>query len=174
MSRNNRDHSTDPEREALFEFLAAQRESVLAILDGLPEPAMRTSVVPSGWTPLGLVEHLTGAEYFWIQVVLTGDPDSLPPPDDSTEVGEWGPFRTDRPDTDVIAGYRRQCADNDATLRDLPLGTPPRCRPAWVGPDDATDLRRIVLHLIEETARHAGHLDIARELLDGRTGLGPR
>jgi hypothetical protein len=89
-------------------------------------------------------------------------------------VGEWGPFVTDRPLTEVIEEYRQICALNDATVRDLPLGTAPRFRPPWVGPDDATDLRWILLHLIEETARHAGHLDIARELLDGKTGLGPR
>ncbi|GIJ09501.1 DUF664 domain-containing protein [Micromonospora andamanensis] len=56
----------------------------------------------------------------------------------------------------------------------LPLSAPVRERhPGPLG-EDVTDLRRVVLHMIEETARHAGHLDAARELLDGRTGLGPR
>lgn len=56
----------------------------------------------------------------------------------------------------------------------MPLSTPPRGRhPDPLG-EEVTDLRRIVLHMIEETARHAGHLDIVRELLDGKTGLGPR
>lgn len=55
----------------------------------------------------------------------------------------------------------------------MPLSTPPRGRhPDPLG-EEVTDLRRIVLHMIEETARHAGHLDIVRELLDGKTGLGP-
>ena len=173
MAVTDRDHGTDTERDALIAFLRAQRESVLAILDGLPEGALRTSVVPSRWTPLGLVEHLTGAEFFWIQVVLLGARGPLPA-GDSTEVSEWGPFLTDRPVAEVLDGYRRQCAETDATLQHLPLETAPRYRPAWVGPGEATELRWILLHLIEETARHAGHLDIARELLDGRTGLGPR
>ncbi len=174
MALHDRDYSYDPERAALLEFLSAQRQSVLAILDGLAEAALRISVIPSGWTPLGLVEHLTGAEFFWIQVVLLGTRGPIPPLDDSAEVGEWGPFLTDRPVSEVIDEYRRQCAENDAALRDLPLETAPRFRPPWAGPGEATDLRWILLHLIEETARHAGHLDIARELLDGRTGLGPR
>jgi hypothetical protein len=46
--------------------------------------------------------------------------------------------------------------------------------PLTIGGDEFIDLRRILLHMIEETARHAGHLDIARELIDGKTGLGPR
>ncbi len=172
MSPNDRG-STEADKKALLEFLSAQRESVLAIVDGLAEPLFRTSVVPSKWTPLGLVEHITGAEYFWVQVVLGGKADPQPP-DESTVVGEWGPFLTDRPVSEVIEEYRQVCGLTDETIRDLPLETAPRYRPPWVGPDEATDLRWILLHLIEETARHAGHLDIARELLDGRTGLGPR
>jgi hypothetical protein len=75
----------------------------------------------------------------------------------------------------VLAFYRDQCQLSNAVLRSYPLSVPP------VGPidegltdDDATDLRWIALHMIEETARHVGHLDIVRELIDGQTGLGPR
>jgi hypothetical protein len=74
----------------------------------------------------------------------------------------------------VLAFYRDQCHVSNAVLRSNPLSAPP------VGPiddetdDEVTDLRWIALHMIEETARHAGHLDIVRELLDGQTGLGPR
>ena len=174
MSPNDRDPSTDPDRRAILEFLAAQRASVLAIVDGLPESLLRTSVVPSKWTPLGLVEHITGAEYFWVQVVMLGKHDPMPLPDDSTPSAVMGPFVSDRPVSEVIEEYRALTAQNDTEIGDLSLGTAPRFRPGWVGPDEAPDLRWILLHLIEETSRHAGHLDIARELLDGRTGLGPR
>jgi hypothetical protein len=64
-----------------------------------------------------------------------------------------------------------------APTRFWPGSTWAPCRPTSRAPDLPTDLgtvREVVLHLVEETARHAGHLDIARELLDGRTGLGPR
>ena len=117
--------SQDLESQALLTFLDAQRASALAIVDGLDEDALRASVVPSGWTPLGLIEHLGFAERYWFQQVATGSATELPWP-----YGE-------------IA-------------------------------DEVSDLRWIVLHMIEETARHAGHLDIARELIDGQTGLGPR
>lgn len=60
------------ERASLMNFLQAQRRSVLAILDGLGDEALRKVVVPSGWTPLGIVEHLAYAERFWFQQVLTG------------------------------------------------------------------------------------------------------
>jgi uncharacterized damage-inducible protein DinB len=159
---------TDAEKAALTHFLRAQRASVLAILAGLDTAALTTAVLPSGWTPLGLVEHLGHAERHWFQEVATGSAEPLPWPDEDT------PLRTSRPPEAVFDFYRTQCERSDDVLAELPLTAPPR---GW-HPDplgaEITDLRRIVLHMIEETARHAGHLDAARELLDGTTGLGPR
>ncbi|MCE6997255.1 DinB family protein [Saccharothrix sp. S26] len=159
----------DGEKAALSLFLQAQREAVLAILDGLDGEALTTAVLPSGWTPLGLVEHLGHAERHWFQEILQGHADPLPwPPDDTP------PLTTPREPEEVFAFYRSQCDRSTAILAGTPLDT----RPVGRHPDplgaETTDLRRIVLHVIEETARHAGHLDAARELLDGKTGLGPR
>ena len=152
------------ERAALGAYLQGQRDSVLAILDGLDERAWRTSVVPSGWTPLSLLEHLGHAEQFWAQVVLAGE---VPPL-------SWWSEGEAREVGDVAAFYRDQCARTDAILADLGLDDRPPgvLRPNLPAP--VHDVRDVLLHLVEETARHAGHLDIARELLDGRTGLGPR
>jgi hypothetical protein len=158
----------DDEKAVLLMFLAAQRASVLAIVDGLDDQALATSVLPSGWTPLGLVEHLGDAERHWFQEVVTGRADPSPWPDDET------PERTPRPVPLVFDFYRAQCARSDAILAVTPLSAPPRGRHDGPLGEEVTDLRWIVLHMIEETARHAGHLDIARELLDGKTGLGPR
>jgi uncharacterized damage-inducible protein DinB len=159
----------DGEKDALRTFLEAQRVSVLAILDGLDEQALAAAVLPSGWTPLGLVEHLGHAERHWFQEIATGSAGPLPWPDDGA-----APLTTPRTPAAVFAFYRDQCARSDAVLASLPLSAPPRGRhPDPLGAE-ITDLRRIVLHMIEETARHAGHLDVVRELLDGRTGLGPR
>jgi uncharacterized damage-inducible protein DinB len=158
----------DEEKHALLMFLEAQRSSVLAIVDGLDDQALTTPVLPSGWTPLGLIEHLGHAERHWFQEIVTGSAEPLPWPDDNT------PLTTPRPPSAVFAFYRAQCERSNAVLASLPLSTPPRGRhPGWLG-EETTDLRRIVLHMIEETARHAGHLDVVRELLDGKTGLGPR
>jgi uncharacterized damage-inducible protein DinB len=159
----------DGEKKALLMFLEAQRASVLAILDGLDEEALTTAVLPSGWTPLGMVEHLGDAERHWFQEILTGSAEPLAWPDD-----DHAPLTTSRSAAVVFEFYRAQCERSNAILAATPLSAPPRQRhPGWLG-DEVTDLRRIVLHMIEETARHAGQLDVVRELLDGKTGLGPR
>jgi len=159
----------DGERAALGWFLRAQRASVLAIIDGLDPATLAAPVpLPSGWTPLGMIEHLGYAERHWFQEVLLGAADPLPWPDDDT------PLRATRPPAAVFEFYRAQCERSDAILAATPMSTVPRGRhPDPLGAETA-DLRRIVLHMIEETARHAGHLDAVRELLDGTTGLGPR
>jgi hypothetical protein len=150
------------EKSTLLTFLRAQRAVVLAILDGLGEEALTKAVLPSGWTPLGMVEHLGDAEWHWFQEIVTGTAGPL--------LGEHTP----RTPAAVFAYYREQCRRSDEIFAATPLSATPRGRhPGPLG-DEITDLRGVVLHVIEETARHAGHLDVVRELLDGRTGLGPR
>lgn len=162
------------ERQALLAFLAAQRDAVLSIVEGLDEEAWQRAVVPSGWTPAGLVEHLGGAERHWFQGVVTGShtklpwDEGLPPYDPETA------FVCDRPSAEIIGYYRDQCARSDAVLAVTPLSAPPRGRHGDPQMGEPPDVRWVVLHMIEETARHAGHLDIAREMLDGQTGLGAR
>jgi hypothetical protein len=166
--------ATDPEAVALMMFLDAQRDAVLAIVAGLSETALRTPVLPSGWTPLGLVEHLGHAERHWFQRVATGSMEALPWPDDDDDEDADAPFVTAQPTAAVVAFYRAQCARSNEVLAATGLDTPPRGRHNREGADEVTDLRFIALHMLEETARHAGHLDVVRELLDGTTGLGPR
>ena len=69
--------ATTAEMATLLHYLAAQRESVLAVVHGLDEADLRRSVVPSGWTPLGLLEHLGWAEHVWVEHILAG---GAPPP----------------------------------------------------------------------------------------------
>ncbi|WP_341716170.1 DinB family protein [Micromonospora sp. FIMYZ51] len=160
----------DAEKAALHEFLTCQRDSVRAILSGLDERALRMRVLPSGWTPLGLVEHLAHAERHWFQEVLTGSVAPLPWPD----TGD-APLTTSRSPAVVFDFYRDQCELSDRIIAVTALTASPAGRhPGEPLAAQTTDLRRIILHMIEETARHAGHLDVARELIDGRTGLGPR
>jgi len=78
------------------------------------------------------------------------------------------------PSAEITGFCRDQCASSDAVLAVTPLPAPPRGRHGVPGQDEPPDVRWVVLHMIEETARHAGHLDIAREPLDGETGRGPR
>jgi Protein of unknown function (DUF664) len=170
------DHETKADDEMLRAFLRAQRESVLLIVEGLDEEAWHRPVVPTGWTPAGLLEHLGGAEWHWFQGVVAGKQPELPedldedqPPYDPLTVV----FKTDERSAEVVTFYRDQCAQSEVVLATTPLSAPPLGEHGH-GEFEPPNVRWVVLHMIEETARHAGHLDIARELLDGSTRLGGR
>jgi len=169
-----KEHELEDADQMLRNFLRGQRESVLAIVEGLDEADWHRSVLPTGWTPAGLLEHLGGAEWHWFQGVVAGRQPELPgdldedraPYDPETVI-----FTTEEPSAEVIAFYRDQCAQSDAILATTPLSA------ALMGKHgryEPPNVRWVVLHMIEETARHAGHLDAARELLDGTTRLGGR
>ena len=164
--------SVDADDQTVLEFLAAQREAVLSIVAGLDEDAWHRSIVPSGWTPAGLVEHLGGAEWHWFQGVISGKhPEPAPGDEDLAPYDPTAAFVSDLPSAEIIGFYRDQCASSDAVLAATSLSAKPR---GMHGDYQPPTVRWCVLHMIEETARHAGHLDIARELMDGRTGLGRR
>ncbi len=164
------------EDQMLLDFLDAQRRSVLAIVDGLDEEAWHRSVVPSGWTPVGLVEHLSGAEWHWFQGVVAG---SEPEPsshedEDAVPYDPMAAFATEQPSWEIVQEYREICARSDEVLAATPLSARLKGLHGPADTEQPPDVRWVVLHMIEETARHAGHLDIARELLDGKTRLGER
>jgi Protein of unknown function (DUF664) len=165
----------DKDDQALLDFLHAQRNVVLSIVAGLDEEAWHRSVVPSGWTPAGLVEHLGGAEWHWFQGVVAGKhPEPAPGDEDLPPYDPMAAFVSNEPSAEIIEFYREQCASSDAVLAVTPLSAQPRGRHGVPGRDEPADVRWVVLHMIEETARHAGHLDIARELMDGQIRLGQR
>ena len=155
----------------LIGFLDAQRRRVLEIVDGLDEEQLTTAVLPSAWTPLGMIEHLGHAERHWFEDVVAGSAVPLPWVEDPDE-DEDGPYTTTQPADVVFAFYRDQVERSNAVLASTPLSTAPKGRHNQGDADQVTDVRFIVLHMIEETARHLGHLDAARELLDGRVALG--
>ncbi|HEV2360263.1 MAG TPA: DinB family protein [Acidimicrobiales bacterium] len=166
---NDSDNSSEATDATLRSYLRAQRECVLTIVEGLSDEAWHRSVVPTGWTPAGMLEHLGGAEWHWFQGVIAGKTPELPgdldedrePYDPMTVV-----FTSDSTPAEAVAFYRDQCAESEAVLDSTPLSARPIGRHG-LGDDEPPNVRWIVLHMIEETARHAGHLDIARELLDG-------
>src|SRR5690606_38543642 len=112
----------DVEKAALCEFLDYQRASVWAILAELDETSLRTPVLPSGWSPLGLVEHLGYAERHWFQEVFRGSAEPLPWPDDRT------PLVTTRSPSQVFGFYRDQCEISDAIIAAARLTAPPAGR----------------------------------------------
>src|SRR5215469_12366034 len=121
------DHMSDANDEMLRTFLRAQRESVLAIVEGLSEEAWHRSVAPTGWTPAGMLEHLGGAEWHWFQGVVAGKQPELPgdvdedqPPYDPMSVV----FTSDGSSAEVTAFYRDQCAESESVLAKTPLSGP--------------------------------------------------
>ena len=160
--------TTGTETEALLASLNAQRHHVLGILADLSDDDLRRRVLPSGWTCIGMVRHLTlDVERFWFRGVVAGEPIDLDISDDAI----WN-LRADQHVTAVLDDYRQEIEHADAIIS----ATTPDAAPAW-WPEELFPgfrlhtLRQIVLHVITETACHAGHLDAVRELIDGRTWL---
>jgi len=150
------------ETDALLASLNTQREHVLGALEGLAEDDLRRPVLPSGWSALGMVRHLAlEVEQFWFRGAVAGEPITLTSGDEAWQVPAEVPAEA------ILDLYR----DEIATANVIIAATPIDAMPKW-WPDFFTDfpprpLRRTILHVIAETATHAGHLDAARELMDG-------
>ncbi|MET7855883.1 DUF664 domain-containing protein [Streptomyces sp. NPDC005318] len=145
----------------------AQRRHVLGILDDLGTEALQRPMLPSGWTCLGLVQHLTlDVERFWFRAVITGDPAVIESLDDIDDAWQVAP---DVPHTKVLERYRIEADLADTAVAALAADTPLAWWPHHLfGEPHLHTVRDVLLHVITETACHAGHLDTARELIDGR------
>jgi hypothetical protein len=155
------------ERAALLDGLNNQRSHVPGVMNGLPEEALRRPVLPPGWAWLGMLRHLAvDDERFWFRGVAAGEPVDL---DDPTG---WQPS-PEEPAEAVFELYRQEIAAAGAVLAGLDLDTAPARRPGCFAGWRLHDVREIILHVITGTAVHAGHLDAARALIDGRSWLGP-
>jgi hypothetical protein len=157
----------DSERGALLVSLRVQRAHVQSAFDDLPEEVLRRPLLPSGWTYLGLLQHLAlDVERFWFQHVVAGEDVDLPQGDEAWQVS------ADRSPAEVLDLYRREVDISDRIIRRLPLDAEPLAWPTELfGDMPARVLRRTILHVITETATHAGQLDAARELVDGKQWL---
>jgi uncharacterized damage-inducible protein DinB len=155
------------EAMALLSTLASQREHILGSLEGLSEEALRRPVLPSGWSCLGLVRHLAlDVERFWFRAVVAGEQVDL-----ETGDGAWQ-VAPEVPADAVFKLYRQETEFADGIIAANPLDAEPRWWPGELFGDLPTwDLRRAILHVITETACHAGHLDAARELIDNKQWL---
>jgi hypothetical protein len=155
------------ERAACLSSLSAQRDGVLAILEGLSEEALRRPVLPSGWTCLGMVWHLAvDDERFWFRGIVAGEPMDLAETDGAT----WQRAISDMSVQAVFDLYRQEIEQANAILAGTSLDVAPARWPDELWPDwRFDDLREVILHVITETACHLGHLQAARELIDGQT-----
>jgi hypothetical protein len=150
------------ERELLEGFLDWYRAAVLRTADGLGIEALERRLVPSATTMAGVVRHLAYVEMWWFQAVLHDREIDFPWTDEDPDA-EFRPRAGETPD-DLRALYEKACAQSRDAIAGLDLDH----RSAGQGRDRS--LRWILLHMVEETARHAGHLDILRELTDGSVG----
>ncbi len=161
------DAAAATEHDRLVSALDANRHHVLGALDGLDDHELRAPVLPSGWSLAGLVRHLTLAdERYWFHSIIGGEPLGWFPEEPGADwhVGD------DESIDDVLAEYRSVCERSNEILRSVSLDAPPAMRdPLWdEWGIDFPDVRYIVLHHLTETAVHAGHVDAARELIDGK------
>jgi uncharacterized damage-inducible protein DinB len=154
---------TGGEKECLQVALDRHRDAVLWKVEGLDEEQARRPMTPSGTNLIGLVKHLACVEYGWFCETFGHETEPLPFDDDDPEADMRA--EPDETTADIVAFYGRARAAADRVVAETPLdelGT------AWFG--DQVSMRWVLVHMVEETARHAGHMDILRELVDGATG----
>jgi hypothetical protein len=155
----------------LHRYLQAGRDAVLWKLDGLSGYDIRRPLVPTGTNLLGLVKHLAGVELGYFGDTF-GRPVDDPPPwladDSEPNVDMWA--TADESREQVVELYRRVWAHADATINTLPLDATGHV-PWWPEERAQVTLHLILVHVIAETHRHAGHADVVRELIDGAVGM---
>ena len=157
---------TGKEKESLHVSLDRHRDVILWKLDGLDDEQLRRPMTPSGTSLLGLVKHLGSVEYGWFCDTFGREGDAIPFDESDPDADmRAAPHETT---ADIVEYYGRARAAADRVIDELDpddLGT------SWHGA--TVSMRWVLIHMIEETARHAGHMDIVRELIDGATGDHP-
>jgi uncharacterized damage-inducible protein DinB len=159
------------ERDLLCGFLDFQRQTLEWKCSGLtPEQLKAATVPPSPLTLLGLLRHMAGAEQYWFQTVLLG----RTAPDVYEVEDAWGDLDSQSVE-EVVRRWKEACETSRRNVAAVPTldheGTRPRYWDGEIERDgDVVSLRMILIHMIEEYARHNGHADFLRERIDGATG----
>lgn len=163
---------TDSMKADLQRYLQAGRDAILWKLDGLSEYDRRRPLTPTGTNLLGIVKHLTAVELGYFGWTFDRQfPLEVPWAADDAEINSdmWA---TPDESCDYVVGlYRAVWSHSDVTISELTLGAEGRV-PHWPQDRARVTLHRIIVHVIADTDRHAGHADIVRELIDGSAGLG--
>ncbi|WP_282944195.1 DinB family protein [Cellulomonas endometrii] len=162
------------DKATLHHYLRRQRQDLLAKLDGLGEYDARRPMTASGTNLAGLVKHVASVQLDYLGVVF-GRPSGRDLPwfadDAEPEADMWVPAHESLASVRELHAF--SAAHADATVEALPLDAPGHV--PWWRPENAdVTLQRVLVHLIAETARHAGHADILRETIDGAMGNGPQ
>ncbi|GGX76011.1 DinB family protein [Streptomyces fructofermentans] len=156
-------------KDDLHKRLRRDREALLWKLDGLSEYDARRPLTATGTNRLGLVKHVATVEAWYFGAVFDRpSPEPLGRWQDSDGSDLWAAEGETR--DQVVAFYRRTWEHSDATINELALDAPGHV-PWWPEPRANTNLFAVMVHVLVESVRHAGHADILRESLDGRTGV---
>jgi uncharacterized damage-inducible protein DinB len=163
---------TEPAPKAdLHRYLQTAREALLWKLDGLSEYDIRRPMTPTGTNLLGLVKHVASVELGYLGETFDRPSDErLPWFDDDAEPNADMWATADQSREEIVELYHRVWVHSDATIEALPLDAVGHV-PWWPAERSEVTLHRILVHVIAETNRHAGHADIVRELNDGAVGL---
>ncbi|SRR6266567_655050 len=163
---------TDADLKAdLLRYLQRSRDALLWKLDGLSEYDIRRPMTPTGTNLLGLVKHVAGVELGYFGECF-GRPfdEELPAYAEDAEPNADMWATPDESRADIVGLYRRAWAHSDHTIESNPLDATGEV-PWWPPEHRHPTLHRLLVHMIAETDRHAGHADIVRELIDGAAGL---
>jgi uncharacterized damage-inducible protein DinB len=164
------------ERADLLEALAAHRYFLRFTVQGLTDEQARQRTTASELTLGGLVKHVAATERAWADFVVEG-PGGMAGPDDPEQMAKWAEeFRMSPDETleGILAHYEEVAARTDELVRTLPDldASHPLPEAPWFPPGARRSARRVFLHIVAETAQHAGHADILRESLDGQKTMG--
>ncbi len=152
--------------EVFLGYLDYFRSQLVSKLEGMPSSEVRGSRLPSGWEPIELLEHLTYVEMRWLEWGFEGR--DVPDPWGDRRDGRWY-VAPDESLTGLIAALSEQAARTRAIVESHDLADIGQPGERWEGADPPA-LERILFHLLQEYARHVGHLDIVSELAGGPTG----
>jgi hypothetical protein len=153
-------------RELLLGYLDRYRDALIRKISGLSDPQLRTPIEPLGWSPLGMVKHLGWVERRWMRWGFAAEDVLACLPGGAAEFG----VAADEPADSVLATYRDEIRQSRELAEGAALTDTARLGGRFTRPAEAPPLARILFHLLQEYARHVGHVDIARELIDGTTG----
>jgi hypothetical protein len=175
MSGTATETSVTGERADLLDSLGRHRYFLAHTVQGLDDEQARLRPTVSALTPGGLIKHVAATERMWVDFVLAG-PSAFPAFDEST-AASWAAEFTMLPEETLdglLAGYAEVAGRTDDLVRTLPDldAAHPLPEAPWFTPGAHRSARRVFLHLIAETAQHAGHADILRETIDGQKTMG--
>jgi uncharacterized damage-inducible protein DinB len=157
--------------DLLLHYLQRERDHLVGTLDGLSEYDVRRPMTPTGTSLLGIVKHVASVELGYF-CDCAGRPHGIELSWDNEEAFERGAdmYATADESREMLLDlYRRSWALGDANVRELGLEAPASV-PWWREDQRETTVGRLVVHMLDETAHHAGHADIVREMIDGRAG----